>query len=150
MLLDRHDPFLADFDQLAQRVFGRAETSGMPMDVTRRGEELVLRVDLPGVEADKVSLTVENQTLTISAERRNGYGDEEQLLLQERFEGSLTRRIRLPEFVDTERVTAEHVDGVLTITLPVAEQARPRQIQVQPGAGTSAGSAGSAHQQISA
>lgn len=132
MLLDRHDPFLADFDQLAQRMLGRSEGSGMPMDVTRRGEEIVLRVDLPGVPADKVGITVESQVLTISAERRHEYGDEEQLLLQERFEGSLTRRLRLPDFVDTDRVSATHSDGVLTVTLPVAEQARPRQIQVQP------------------
>lgn len=140
MLLDRHhDPFLADFDQLAQRMLGRSESSAMPMDVTRRGEELVLRVDLPGVPADKVALTLENQTLTITAERRHGYGDEEQLLLQERFEGALTRRLRLPEFIDTERVTAENADGVLTVRLPVAEQARPRQIPVQTGQASRSG-----------
>ncbi|MBV9292808.1 MAG: Hsp20/alpha crystallin family protein, partial [Frankiales bacterium] len=70
MLLERFDPFLAEFDRLTQRTFGTADGVGLPMDVIRRGEELVVHVDLPGVPADKINLTVENHVLTISAERR--------------------------------------------------------------------------------
>lgn len=130
MLLDRFDPFLAEFDRLTQRALG-PDPAGMPMDVTRRGEELVLRVDLPGVAPDKISLTVENHTLTITAERHADYADDEQVLLQERFDGTMTRRLRVPEWVDADRVAAEHVHGVLVVRMPLAEQARPRRIEVR-------------------
>ncbi len=128
------DPFLAEFDRLAQQVFGTAEGAGMPVDVTRRGEELTVRFDVPGVAADDLSLSLENHVLTVTAERHASYGEDEKVLVQERFDGTMTRRIRVPDWVDGERVTAEHVDGVLTITLPVAEQAKARRIEIRAGA----------------
>lgn len=130
MLLERFDPFLAEFDRLTQRTFGTADGVGLPMDVLRRGEELVVRVDLPGVAADKINLTVENHVLTISAERRSAYGDGDQILAQERFDGAISRRLRVPDWVDSETVTADYVDGVLTVHLPLAEKAKPRRIEV--------------------
>ena len=133
MLLDRFDPFLAEFDRVAQRTLGTSDGAGMPMDVIRRGDELLVRFDLPGVAADKIGVTVENHLLTVTAERHAGYGDGEQILVQERFDGTMTRRIRVPEWVDAERVTAEHADGVLMVVLPVAEQAKPRRIDVRAG-----------------
>src|SRR3954471_14317311 len=87
MLLERFDPFLAECDRLTQRTFGGSDGAGLPMDVLRRGEELVVRVDLPGVAVDKVNLTVENHVLTISAERRAAYGEGDQVLAQERLDG---------------------------------------------------------------
>lgn len=134
MLLERFDPFLAEFDRVAQRALGGPEAAGMPMDVTRRGDELIVRLDLPGVAADRITLTVENHTLTVSAERSAGYGEDETVLVQERFDGVMTRRLRLPDWVDAERVSAEHVDGVLSVRLPLAEQARPRRIEIRRGA----------------
>src|SRR4051794_638850 len=130
MLLERFDPFLAEFDRLAQRTFGTADGVGLPMDVVRRGEELVVRVDLPGVPGDKVDLTVENHVLTISAERRASYQEGDQVLTQERFDGVISRRLRVPEWVDAESVSADCVDGVLTVRLPLAEKAKPRRIEV--------------------
>lgn len=126
------DPFLAEFDRLAQQVFGTAEGAGMPVDVTRRGEELVVRFDVPGVSGDAIGLSLENHVLTVTATRHADYGDDEKILVQERFDGTMTRRIRVPEWVDVERVTAEHADGVLTVALPVAEQAKPRRIEIRP------------------
>jgi HSP20 family protein len=134
MLLERFDPFLAEFDRLTNRAFG-ADGGALPMDVVRRGEELVVRVDLPGVPADKIGLTVENQTLTIAVERHSTYGDGEQVLLQERFDGSMTRRLRIPDWVDADNVTADYTDGVLSLTLKVAEKARARRIEVRTGSG---------------
>ena len=134
MLLERFDPFLAEFDRLTQRTLG-GDMAGMPMDVVRRGEELLVRVDLPGVSADQVDLTVENQTLTITAQRRSGFAEGDQVIVQERFDGSISRRLRVPEWVDAEAVTAEHADGVLTVHLPLAEKAKPRRIEVTRGAG---------------
>jgi HSP20 family protein len=130
MLLERFDPFLAEFDRLTQRTFGTADGVGLPMDVLRRGEELVVRVDLPGVAADKIDLTVENHVLTISAERRSAYGEGDQILAQERFDGVISRRLRVPEWVDSDTVTADYADGVLTVHLPLAEKAKPRRIEV--------------------
>ena len=125
------DPFLAEFDRLAQQVFGTAEGAGMPVDVTRRGDEMVIRFDVPGVRGDDISLSLENHVLTVTATRHASYGDDEKVLVQERFDGTMTRRIRVPEWVDGERVTAEHADGVLTVVLPVAEQAKPRRIEIR-------------------
>ena len=133
MLLDRFDPFLAEFDRITQRALGTTDGAGMPMDVIRRGDELVVRFDLPGVPADKIGLTVENHLLTITAERHAGYGDNEQVLVQERFDGTMTRRLRVPDWVDGEHVEADFADGVLSVRLPLAEQAKPRRIEVRTG-----------------
>jgi len=130
MLLERIDPVLAEFDRLTQRAFGTADGVGIPMDIVRRGESLVVHVDLPGVASDKIDLTVENHVLTISAERRASYSENDQILAQERFDGVMTRRLRVPEWVDADAVTADYTDGVLTVTLPLAEMAKPRRIQV--------------------
>jgi HSP20 family protein len=138
MLLDRFDPFLAEFDRLTHRTLGApaigtADAAGMPMDVIRRGDELIVRLDLPGVAADKISVTVENHTLTVTAERQASFGEGEQVLVQERFDGTMTRRLRVPDWVDGNNVDADYHDGVLAITLPLAEQAKPRKVEVRTG-----------------
>src|SRR3954454_787419 len=132
MLLERFDPFLAEFDRITNRAFG-ADGGTLPMDVVRRGEELVVRVDLPGVPADKIGLTVENQTLTLSVERHSAYGDGEQVLLQARFAASIARRLRIPPWAEAASATADYVDGGLTLTLKLADTARPRRIEVRNG-----------------
>lgn len=134
MLLERFDPFLAEFDRLTQRTFGTTGGVGLPMDVIRRGEELVVRIDLPGVAADKVDVTVENQVLSISAERRTLHEEGDQILLQERFDGAISRKLRVPDWVDADAVTADYTDGVLTVRLPVADKARARRIQISSAA----------------
>jgi HSP20 family protein len=134
MLLERVDPYLAEFDRLTQRVFGTTQSAGLPMDVIRRGDELIICLDVPGAAADKIGITLENQVLTISAERRLNYGETDAVLAQERFEGTMSRRVRIPDWVNAESVTAEYVDGVLTVRLPLADKAKPRQIQVTTGA----------------
>jgi len=133
MLLERVDPYLAEFDRLTQRVFGTTQSAGLPMDVIRRGDELVISLDVPGAAADKIGITLENQVLTISAERRTNYGETDAVLAQERFEGTVSRRVRVPDWVNAESVSAEYVDGVLTVHLPLADKAKPRQIQVTTG-----------------
>ena len=130
MLLERVDPFLAEFDRLAQRTLGTADGVGLPMDVVRSGDDLIVRMDLPGVAAEQVKITLENRTLTISAERRTSYAEGDQVLLQERFDGEISRRVRVPEWVDSDAVGADYVDGVLIVRLPLAERAKPRTIAV--------------------
>ena len=133
MLLERFDPFLAEFDRLTQRNFGNTGGIGLPMDILRRGEELVVRVDLPGVAADDVDVTVENHVLSVSAERRALHQDGDQILLQERFDGAISRKLRVPDWVDADAVTADYTDGVLTVRLPVADKAKARRVQVNGG-----------------
>jgi len=130
-MLVNNDPFLAEFDRLAQQVFGGGDGVGLPVDVLRRGEELLVRIDVPGVPAGDIGLDLADHVLTVTAERNVELGEDTVVLAQERFEGAMTRRIRVPDWVDAERVRAEHVDGVLTIVLPMAEKARPRSISIQ-------------------
>lgn len=130
MLLERFDPFLAEFDRIAQRTLGTADGVGLPMDIVRSGDNLVVRMDLPGVKADEVKITLENRTLTIGAQRRTTWAEGDQVLVQERFDGEISRRVRVPEWVDAEAVAADYVDGVLTVRLPLAERAKPRTISV--------------------
>jgi len=130
MLLERVDPFLAEFDRLTQRTFGAADGVSLPMDVIRREDALVVRVDLPGVAGDQISIDLDNRALTITAERHAKYGEADTVLLQERFDGVMRRQLRAPDWVDVDGVTAEHADGVLVIRLPVAERAKPRRISV--------------------
>ncbi|HWA67757.1 MAG TPA: Hsp20/alpha crystallin family protein [Mycobacteriales bacterium] len=141
MLLERFDPFLAEFDRVAQRTLGTADGIGLPMDIVRSGDDLVVRMDLPGVVEQDISITLENRTLTIAAPRRTAYGEGDQVLLQERFDGEISRRVRVPEWVDGEAVTADYNAGVLTVHLPLAERAKPRTITV--GAGAPAAEIGS-------
>src|SRR6058998_403845 len=102
MLLERFDPFIAEFDRLTQRTFGTADGVGLPMDVIHRDYALVVRADLPGVAADSINVTLENRLLTITAERRAAYGEGDNVLLQERFDGEISRRLRVPEWVDAD------------------------------------------------
>jgi HSP20 family protein len=130
-MLVTNDPFLAEFDRLAQQVFGGgADGVGMPVDVIRRGENLLVRVDVPGVPRESIGLNLDDHVLTISAERHAEHADGDTVLAQERFDGAMTRRLRVPDWIDAEKVTAEYADGVLSITLPMAEKARPRQIAI--------------------
>lgn len=137
------DPFVAEFDRLAQQVFG-ADSIGMPLDVVRQGDCLIVRMDVPGVDSDSIGLTLENHVLTVTAERHARYGDDQKVLVQERFDGAMRRRLRVPEWVDGERVSADCAHGVLTITLPVAEQAKPRRIEIRPTATAQTALGGSA------
>jgi HSP20 family protein len=140
-MLATNDPFLAEFDRLAQQVFGGGEGVGMPVDVLRRGEELLVRIDVPGVPASDIGLDLADHVLTVTAERTVDYGEDTVVLAQERFEGAMTRRLRVPDWVDADRVHAQHADGVLTIVLPMAERARPRTISIQAASVPSAVSA---------
>ena len=95
---------------------------------------LVLEVDLPGIPRDAISVHVENRTLTLKGERKREAVEDDQktgLHRAERLFGSFARSFTLPESADAARVTADYKDGVLTVTVPVAEKAKPRSIEVK-------------------
>jgi HSP20 family protein len=136
VLLTSFDPFVADFDRLIQRTFGSADgTAGgrfaaLPMDVIRRESEVVLRFDLPGADPDSMEITTDHGVLTVSAKRSEEYGEQERLITRERLMGSFSRKVRLAETVDTDRIEARYDNGVLGIVLPLQEKARPRKIEI--------------------
>jgi HSP20 family protein len=102
----------------------------MPMDVYRSGDHYVLHADLPGVDPGSVDVGVENSTLTIRAKRSERSEDGVQWIASERFTGTYQRQLALGEDVDTERISASYANGVLTLTLPVADRAKPRRIEI--------------------
>ncbi|WP_068123680.1 Hsp20/alpha crystallin family protein, partial [Nocardioides massiliensis] len=102
----------------------------MPMDAWREGDTFVLEFDLPGVHADAIDIDVERNVLTVRAERPGRNGDWE-LLASERTRGAYSRQLVLGENLDLDRLEAAYADGVLRLTVPVAEKARPRKIEVR-------------------
>lgn len=130
--LMRFDPF-RDFDRLAEQMMlggGRGGPRGFPMDAYRRGDQFFVHLDLPGVDADSIDLTAENNVLTVSAERRFEPEEGDQILIQERPQGEFTRQLLLGENLDVDNVEANYENGVLTLAIPVAERAKPRRISV--------------------
>jgi HSP20 family protein len=130
-MLMRSDPF-REFDRLAQQLRGAGTTSHpavMPMDAWRQGDTFVLEFDLPGVRPETVDIDVERNVLTVRAERPARNGDWE-LLAAERPSGLFSRQLVLGDNLDLERVEAGYEAGVLRLTIPVAERAKPRKIEV--------------------
>lgn len=125
------DPF-RDLDTLFSRFSGRqGNTSGvMPMDAFRRGPDIWVHIDLPGVKADSLDITVERNVLTIAAERAWQRQEGDQAYFGERYQGSFRRQIELGDGLDLENLEADLHDGVLTIRIPVPEKAKPRKIEV--------------------
>jgi HSP20 family protein len=100
------------------------------MDLYRSGDHYVLHADLPGVDPGSVDVKVDNGTLTIAAERSERTEDGVQWIANERFAGSFRRQLMLGDDVDPDRISATYANGVLTLTIPVAERAKPRRISI--------------------
>jgi len=141
-----NDPF-RDFAQLQDRInrvftdsYGRQDdgllTSGSwvpPVDIYQNGQhEVVLKAELPDMTREQIDITVDNGTLTIKGEKKvDETVKDEQFHRVERRYGSFSRSFSLPQTVDTTRVAAEYKNGVLTVKLPMREEAKPRQIKVE-------------------
>jgi HSP20 family protein len=129
----RFDPF-RDFDRLAAEAFGTARTPAlMPMDVLRTGDQFVCRFDLPGIDAESLDVSAENSTLTVRAERHRRDSEGASYLVSERPSGTYSRQLVLGDGLAVDDIRADYTDGVLTLTIPVAEQAKPRKIEVGRG-----------------
>lgn len=138
-MLMRTDPF-REFDRLAHQAWGtRTRPAAMPIDAYRQGDRFFVQFDLPGVDASSIDLTVEQNVLTVHAERRRPGGDDIELLVGERSHGTFSRQLFLGESLDPDQLEARYADGVLTLHIPVAEKAKPRRVTVNvesPAAGT--------------
>ena len=130
-MLMRFDPF-RDIDRAFQQLQQASQSASrsFPMDAYRRGDEFVVHFDLPGVQPDDIDITVDNNVLTVTAERSWPREPQDEVLVAERPEGKFTRQIMLGETLDTEQLKAGYQGGVLTLTIPVAERAKPRKIEI--------------------
>lgn len=128
-MLLRFDPF-AEFDRLTREAMPAARRSVMPVDAYRIGDRFYLHFDLPGVDPESVDITVEKNTLTVSAERSWVPAEDATVVMSERPQGRFSRQFFLGEGLDSDRIEAGYDHGVLTVTIPVAEQAKPRKITV--------------------
>jgi HSP20 family protein len=129
MLLRTTDPF-RDFDRLTQQLLGTTNRPAvMPMDAWREGDHFVIEFDLPGINRDSIDLDVERNVLTVRAERVARNGDWE-MLASERPRGVFSRQLVLGDNLDLDRIEAAYDGGVLRLTVPVAEKAKPRKISI--------------------
>lgn len=132
----RYDPF-RDLDRLADRMFGSVSEAGqalraMPIDLYRDDNHWVLQCDLPGVDPESIDMDVDGRVLTIRAVRAGGPEGVE-WLAAERVSGTFARQLTLGDGVDLDGIQASYNNGVLTLTLPVAEAAKPRKISINAG-----------------
>jgi HSP20 family protein len=132
-MLMRTDPF-REFDRLARRFFEPGTWSRpapMPMDAYRSGDEFVVAFDLPGVSVDTIDLDVDRNVLTVKAERRPAVGGENvETQVSERPLGVFSRQLFLGDSLDTDHIRADYDAGVLTLRIPVREEAKPRKIAI--------------------
>lgn len=122
-----------DFDRLANEMFnnvGAASTMAMPMDLYRSGDHFVLHCDLAGVDPESVDINVDGRVLTIRAARTARTDTDVHWLRRERATGTFERRLSMGDGLDLDNITATWQQGVLTLTIPVAERAKPRRIQI--------------------
>ncbi len=132
-MIVRFDPF-RDFDRLAGELLGAARTPAlMPMDCLRTNDSVVVRFDLPGIDEESLDVSAENNTLTVRAERRRQDPEDAQYLVSERTAGTYARQLVLGDGLAVDAIRADYRDGVLTLTIPVAERAKPRRIEVSRG-----------------
>jgi HSP20 family protein len=129
MLLRTADPF-RDLDRLTGQVLGTTNRPAvMQMDAWREGDVFQIEFDLPGVARESIDLDVERNVLTVRAERVPNNGDWE-MLASERPRGVFSRQLVLGDNLDLDRIAARYDAGVLRLTIPVAERAKPRKIEV--------------------
>jgi HSP20 family protein len=124
------DPF-QEMDRLFSTFAGNARQSGgMPMDLFRTGDHYVLSMDLPGVDPGTIDVSVEDRTLTIRAERTQRSDGEAQWLVRERPTGTFARQLTVGRGLALDSISASYADGVLSLTIPVSEDAKPRKVEV--------------------
>ena len=126
---------LRELDRLVQQTTGSSRAPVMPMDAYRHGDHFNVHLDVPGVDPSSIELTVEKDVLTVSAQRRWEPAEGDEVLAAERPQGSFSRQLFLGEGLDAERIEAAYDQGVLRVSIPVAEQAKPRRVEISSGNG---------------
>ncbi|MCU1429573.1 MAG: 18 kDa antigen 2 [Actinomycetia bacterium] len=141
MALMRWDP-VADIDRMLDLVAAsarggnggsQAATRSMPMDVYRQGDEYIVEMDLPGVDPSSIDISVERNMITVEAEAESTHEQADEQILCERRHVRYRRQLYLGDDVDTENIQASYDNGVLRLTVPIAQEQRSRKVQVAAG-----------------
>lgn len=131
------EPLFRDLDRLTRLrgnpVGTAARPAVMPMDVWREGDTFLVELDLPGIDPDSIDVTADHGALTVRAERPYVGDEGHDWVAAERPHGVFSRQLLLGDQLDTEHIGASYTDGVLRLTVPVAEQAKPRKIAITTG-----------------
>lgn len=128
-----------DFDRVFNQMGRPSNALAMPMDLHREGDTFIAQIDLPGVDPASIDIDVEDYTLTVRAERKfERSGEQGQWVTRERSYGTFARQLSLGRGLDLSRIEAEYRDGVLTLSIPVAEESKPRKVQVRHSGDTKA------------
>ena len=136
--LDRWANLRDEINSLFEGPFGTSATrqgqlfSGWApaLDLYQTNDDIVAVVELPGMRKEEIEISLQDGMLTISGERKDESAQSEQTERTERFFGKFRRSISLPTRVNSDKVNATYKDGILTVTLPKAEEVKPKQIQV--------------------
>ncbi|QYF72436.1 Hsp20/alpha crystallin family protein [Cryobacterium sp. PAMC25264] len=124
-----YDPF-RELDRVAGALMDVRGPRVMPMDLYRSGDVYVLDADMPGIDPGSVDIDVDGQLLTIRGERTLASHDNVKWLTRERTAGSFLRQLNLGQGIDLDNISAKYANGVLSVTIPVSEAAKPRKIEV--------------------
>jgi HSP20 family protein len=126
-----------DLDRLTARVFDTAtRSSGARLDAYRDGDTFYIDIDLPGVDPASIDVTVDRKVLTVRAERKRVEREGLQFVVAERPMGTFTRQVFLSDSLDTDRLEAKYDNGVLALSIPVTERAKPRKVEIVSSAPT--------------
>lgn len=128
-MLMRFEPF-REFDRITEELVREHRARQIPVDAYRRGNEFKVLLDLPGADPGCIELTVEKDVLTVRAIRTWVPAEDDQIQVTERAHGEFLRQLFLGESLDREHIAATYTDGVLTVTIPVAEQAKPHKVEI--------------------
>lgn len=127
-----------EIDRVFDRFLGQASPMASPwvpaVDVRETADVIEVIAELPGLRSEDVEVSVENNVLSISGEKKHEYSDrngEGEYYLVERRHGRFERSFTLPRTVDADKIAARFENGILTVTLPKAEAAKPRRVQIQ-------------------
>lgn len=125
MYLTTFDPFANDFRRRLTRA-----GSVLPLDGVRRENDVLLRFDVPGIDPASIEITVDRGVLQVSAKRQEEHGESDRFFVRERPMGTVTRRVYLSDSLNADGVEASYANGVLEVTVPVAERAKPRKVEI--------------------
>jgi HSP20 family protein len=128
-----YDPF-RELDRMASALIDNRGPRVMPMDLFREGDHYVLNADMPGIDPGSVDIDVDGQLLTIRGERTMANHENVKWITRERTSGSFLRQLNLGQGIDLDKISATYNNGVLSVTIPVSEAAKPRKIEVKSSA----------------
>lgn len=123
------------YDRLAEELLSQRHVRQIPVDAYRQGNEFKVLLDLPGVDPGSIELTVEKDILDVRATRTWVQVEGDQIQMTERPQGDFRRQLFLGQSLDREHITATYDNGVLTATIPVAEEAKPRKVDITDAGG---------------